>query len=245
MKQLFKINFIFIALFFILLMSSCTKEEKVKTPAETPAVQKTIQNKENKTEEKDEAKKVDKNKKEKTEKSEEVKDEVQSDENKALEIINSYVAAAKKLDFEAMNKFITDNNELPILESYKQAYAPYSISEERIEELCKARLGTYKIKAGAAVKNGDDIIATVSISMVNMESLQNKWMENLCNKYPEYTTLADDEMTPEVVDVLIQTMIDVLKESSPSVDVKKEFKLTRSGDSWIINAKNEDFFPSN
>jgi len=172
-------------------------------------------------------------------------EKLDDDEKAAKDVINSYITAAKKLDFDLMNKYITDNRELPILESYKQAYSPYSISEERIAELCKARLGTYKFTVGDLNKSGNEIIATVSISMVNMESLQNKWMETLCNKYPQYTTLGADEMTPEVVDILIQTMIDVLKDSAPTVYVKKEFTLPQNGESWIINGKNEDFFPSN
>lgn len=166
-------------------------------------------------------------------------------EEKAINILNSYVNAAKKLDFDAMGKYISDNNSLPILESYRQAYSRYAIDDQRIQELCKARLSTYKITPVSAVKNGSDMIVKANISMVNMESLENKWMETLCNKYPEYTTLTSDEMTPEVVDVLIQTMIDVLNEADSTVEVQKDFMLKANGDSWIINAKNEDIFPSN
>ena len=94
------------------------------------------------------------------------------------------------------------------------------------------------------MKNGSDIIVNVSISTVNMESLQNKWMETLCNKYPEYTTLSEDEMTPEVVEVLIETMIDVLKEAEASEEIKKDFTVNTNSESWVINANNGDFFPS-
>lgn len=226
MRNLSKTNFMLFLLILIILMSSCAKKTQLEKqiPVDDVKVEENLENENKKTEN---------------------EDELDEDVKAANDVINLYIAAAKKLDFDSMNKFITDNKELPILESYKQAYAPYSISDARIAELCKARLGTYKFTIGDLAKNGDDIIATISISMVNMESLQNKWMETLCNKYPEYTTLADDEMTSEVVDVLIQTMIDVLKDSTPTVDVKKEFKLTKNGDSWIINGKNEDFFPSN
>ena len=167
-----------------------------------------------------------------------------TDEEKAINLISSYVLAAKKLDFETMGKYITDSNSLPILESYRQAYSKYSISDDRIKELCRARLSTYKITPVSASKNSTGIVVNVSISMVNMESLQNKWMETLCDKYPEYTTLAEDEMTPEVVDVLIETMIEVLKDAQTSVEIKKDFTINTNTDIWVINANNEDFFPS-
>ena len=168
-----------------------------------------------------------------------------TDEEKAVKIINSYVNAAKKLDFDEMSKYISDNNSLPILDSYTDAYARYSVSDERIQELCKARLSTYQITPLSVSKNGNSFVVKTNISMVNMDSLENRWMEVLCDRYPEYTSLSSDEMTPEVVDVLIQTMIDVLKEAETSIEVQKDFVLQKNESSWIINAKNEDFFPSN
>lgn len=183
------------------------------------------------------------------EKTEEVSEKVEeekslSDEEKAINLVNSYVNAAKNLDFEKMEKYITDSSTHPILESYRQAYAKYSIADEKIKELCKARLGTYKITPISAVKNGSDIIVNVSILMVNMESLQNKWMETLCNKYPEYTTLSDEEMTPEVVEVLIETMIEVLNKAEAIEEIKKDFTVNTNSEPWVINANNGDFFPS-
>jgi len=176
--------------------------------------------------------------------SEEVEEKALTNEEKAINLVNSYVNAAKNLDFETMGKYITDSGTHPVLESYRQAYSKYSIADEKIKELCKARLGTYKITPISAVKNGSDIIVNVSILMVNMESLQNKWMETLCNKYPEYTTLSDEEMTPEVVEVLIETMIEVLNKAEASEEIKKDFTVNTNSEPWVINANNGDFFPS-
>lgn len=227
MKYILKILFITVAISSVILMSSCSKKEKTDTDKNTDSII---------TE--DTSAPVDEKN------TENEKNTVITDEEKAVNIINSYVNAAKKLDFESMSRYISDNR-LPILDSYREAYAVYSVSDERIRELCKARLSTYKITPVSAAKNENNIVVKTNISMVNMESLENKWMETLCNKYPEYTALAADEMTPEVVDVLIQTMIDVLKEAESTIEVQKDFTLTAKGDSWIINAKNEDFFPSN
>lgn len=175
-------------------------------------------------------------------------DETQSDaddEQKAENAVSAYVDAAKKLDFDTMDKYISDSKVLPILDSYTEAYSRYGISDSRIKELSKARLGTYKIEPIASVKSGNAVNVTVKISRVNMESLQNKWMETLCNEYPEYTNLTEDQMTQKTVDVLIQVMIDVLKNAEPTIEEQKVFPVENKNGSWVIKAKNEDFFPAN
>lgn len=168
-----------------------------------------------------------------------------SDEKKAEQTIFAYVSAAKKLDFAEMDKYISDSNSLPILDAYRESYSKYSISDKRIKELCRARLGTYHFTPVAYKKSGNKVVVTVKLSRVNMESLANKWMETLGNNYPEYTSLTEEQMTPEVVDVLIQTMIDVLNTSEATVEEQKDFVVENKNGNWIINAKNEDFFPSN
>lgn len=169
----------------------------------------------------------------------------ETDVQKAEKAVNAYVAAAKKLDFDTMNKYISDSKTLPILDSYTEAYSKYGISESRIKELSKAMLGTYKIVPVAAAKNGSGVKVSVKISRVNMESLQNKWLETLGNEYPEYTNLTEEQMTPKTVDVLIQVMIDVLKNAETSIEEQKDFIVENKNGSWVIKAKNEDFFPAN
>ena len=144
-----------------------------------------------------------------------------------------------------MNKYIPGENTLPILESYRKAYSKYDISESRIEELCKARLATFSVSPISSIKSGENVIVTAKIMTVNMELLQNKWLETLCNKYPEYASLSEEEMTAENVDVLIQVMIDVLKKAEPTEESKKDFVLTPKNGSWIIGATSEEIFPSN
>ena len=78
-----------------------------------------------------------------------------------------------------------------------------------------------------------------------MESLQNKWLETLGNEYPEYTNLTEEQMTSKTVDVLIQVMIDVLKNAETSIEEQKDFIVENKNGSWVIKAKNEDFFPAN
>lgn len=168
-----------------------------------------------------------------------------TDEQKAENAVLMYVDAAKKLDFDTMDKYISDSKVLPILDSYTEAYSRYGISDSRIKELSKARLGTYKIEPIASKKSGNAVNVTVKISRVNMESLQNKWMETLCNEYPEYTNLTEEQMTQKTVDVLIQVMIDVLKNAEPAIEEQKDFLVENKSGSWIIKAKNEDFFPAN
>lgn len=164
--------------------------------------------------------------------------------DKAIHVINEYVSAAKKLDFNTMNKYMYNASVLPILDLDKNTYSKYSISEERIYQLCKARLSTYKITPISASAQGNDVIVTTQVSKVNMESLQNKWMEVLCNKYPEYTSLTSEQMTPEVVDRLIETMIEVLKTAEPTITETKNITVKNSAGTWKIAASNEDFFPS-
>lgn len=164
---------------------------------------------------------------------------------KAKDTITAYVDAAKKLDFDTMDKYISDSKVLPILNSYTEAYSKYGISDSRIKELSKARLGTYHISVLNAKKSSSGVDVTVKIARPNMESLQNKWLEILCNEYPEYTTLTDEQMNSKTVDVLIQVMIDVLKNSEPVVEEEKNFTVENKNGSWIIKAKNEDFFPTN
>ena len=169
----------------------------------------------------------------------------ETDVQKAEKAVNAYVEAAKKLDFDTMNKYISDSKTLPILDSYTEAYSKYGISESRIKELSKAMLGTYKIVPVAAAKNGSGVKVSVKISRVNMESLQNKWLETLGNEYPEYTNLTEEQMTSKTVDVLIQVMIDVLKNAETSIEEQKDFIVENKNGSWVIKAKNEDFFPAN
>lgn len=169
----------------------------------------------------------------------------ETDEQSARTAFSDYVSAAKKLDFKTMNKYIPGENTLPILESYRKAYSKYNISESRIEELCKARLATFSVSPISSIKSGENVIVTAKIMTVNMELLQNKWLETLCNKYPEYASLSEEEMTAENVDVLIQVMIDVLKKAEPTEESKKDFVLTPKNGSWIIGATSEEIFPSN
>ena len=171
--------------------------------------------------------------------------EEDTDEQDAINCIASYVKAAKKLDFNAMSKFISDSSTLPILDSYRDAYSKYNITDSRIKELCIARLGTYKFIVQSTNKIESGVSVKVKIFMVNMESLQNKWMEKICNNYPEYASLTEEQMTSEVVDVLIKTMIEVLNESESSETIIKDFEVKKNNNSWIINAKNSDFFISN
>lgn len=233
-KSFKKILMLFLALFSLIAFTSCGEKENSKVKqAETASISES------------EASSEEESGQEEGSPALQHSESSTTDEEQAKNAVNEYVKAAKILDFKTMSNYISDSEKLPILESYTKAYAKYSVDESRIKELCRARLGTYEITPVSAEKNTGGVMVGVKIKMVNMESLQNKWMETLCDKYPEYTTLSEEEMTPEAVDVLIQVMIDVLKEAEPSVEMQKDFQLISQGGRWIINAKNEDFFPSN
>lgn len=232
MKKTSKL-FLLLAVIGVLFATSCS-DKKVKTNSSKVEKTQISQN--------------DKEEKVKTEEQPKAENETSSPEKHEqtpTEAFSAYVSAAKKLDLKSMETYIAVENTIPFLESYKKAYSRYGIGDKRIEQLCKARLATYLFDVKGESVNGSEALITAEISTVNMELLQNKWMETLCNNYPEYAALSEDEMTAENVDVLIQVMIDVLNEAKPDVKTTKDFTLTNKNGVWTLNASPEDIFASN